>query len=500
MEEDEDDINEIDEDEFKLTTQPESLEHGELGLFLKAVPVLLKHLDGLLSHPAKSAACVPFVEFYLSFKYGEVRKCLPLGCILREWKKGRLVETCPHCGGPLYVYRSFAQFLEGGRQKWSGYCPFCETETHGSDPDRVTRFRNEMARALENWGLHIKKTGDRSPQLFDEPFVEIADTVAKLKAVERDLQSLEDRPQESRWDKGGFALGLKLARKAVTEDDPDTLARLSSLGFSFGGPDEADTLLMDALENGQVNAIDWLLRMKADPRGDDEGALALIKAIKSGSAWAVERLLTEGIRARMSFRGMSLLAHAVKGGNLPAARLLIEYGADKDEEGLPELAAQYGDADLVRLTLPFRCFFSPPDLARLLAIAARALNFDTFRGLLAQSVVENWEGFPELEAVLREVLACGEGHLEQQFMLETLLAHGLSLEHRLDGKPLLYWAARNKPVLVYFLLEKGCSLDAAQNLEDVKILKVVIRDAGIPDRNVRWGMALRRLEERFSEK
>jgi ankyrin repeat protein len=497
MNEDEDDINWIDEEEFKITTQPDSLEHGELGLFLKAVPVLLKHLDGLLSHPAKSAACVPFVEFYISFKYGQVRKSLPIGCILREWKKGRLVETCPHCGGPLYVYRSFAQLLEGGRQQWSGYCPFCETETNGNDPDRVTRYRNDMGRALENWKLHIKKTDDRSPQQFDEPDVELADTVAKLRAVERDLQALGDLPTESRWDRNGFALGLKLAREAVEEDDPDTLARLSFLGFSFGGPDESFQLLMDALENGQVNAIDWLLRMKADPRGEDEGTLALHKAIKSGSAWAVERLLTEGLSARMSFRGVSLLAHAVTLGNLPAARLLIEYGADKDEEGLSELAAAYGDAALVRLTLPFRCFFSPPDLARLMAIAARALNFGTFRGLLDQSAMSNWEGFPELEAVLREVLACGEGHLEQQFMLETLLAHGLSLEFRLDGKPLLYWAARNKPVLVYFLLEKGCSLYSAQNLEDVKILKAVIRDTGIPDRNVRWGVALRRLEERF---
>ena len=82
-------------------------------------------------------------------------------------------------------------------------------------------------------------------------------------------------------------------------------------------------------------------------------------------------------------------------------------------------------------------------------------------------------------------------------MLETLLAHGLTPESLLDGTPLLYWAARNKPVLVYFLLEKGCSLYSAQNLEDVKILKAAIRDAGIPDRNVRWGVALRRLEERF---
>lgn len=65
------------------------------------------------------------------------------------------------------------------------------------------------------------------------------------------------------------------------------------------------------------------------------------------------------------------------------------------------------------------------------------------------------------------------------------------------ANPLLFWAAWNKPELVYLLLEKGCSLYAAQNLEDVKILKAVIRDAGIPDRNVRWGVALRRLEERF---
>jgi len=495
--EDEDGVNWIDEEEFKLTTQPESLEHGELGLFLKAVPVLLKHLDSLLSHPAKSAACVPFVGFYISFKYGQVRKCLPLGCILKEWKKGRLVETCPHCGGPLYVYRSFAQLLEGGKQQWSGYCPFCETKTSGTDPDRVTRYRNEMARALENWKLHVKKTGDRSPQQFNETFAEVSDTVAKIQAVENDLQSLEDLLPESRWEKRGFVLGLKLAREAVEEDDPDTLARLSSLGFSFGGPDESFQLLVEALENGQVNTIDWLLRMKADPLGEDEGALAFYKAVKSGSAWAVERLLTEGIKTRMSFNGRTMLAHAIILGNLPAARLLVEYGADKDEEGLPELTAQYGDAELVRLTLPFRCFFSPADLARLMAIAARALNFGTFRGLLDQSALSNWEGFPELEAVLREVLACGEGHLEQQFMLETLLAHGLSLEFRLDGKPLLYWAARNKPVLVYFLLEKGCSLYSAQNLEDVKILKAVIRDTGIPDRNVRWGVALRRLEERF---
>jgi len=497
MNEDDDDINEIDEEEFHLATQPESLEHGELGLFLKAVPVLLKHLDSLLSHPAKSATCVPFVGFSISFKYGQVRKCLPVGCILREWKKGRLLETCPHCGGPLYVYRSFAQLLEGGKQEWSGYCPFCETETQGTDPDRVTRFRNEMARALESWGLHVKKTDGRSPQQFNETYAEIADTVAKVRAVERDLQALEDLPPDSRWGSHGFALGLKLAREALEEDDPDTLARLSSLGFSFGGPREASNLLMEALERGQVNAIDWLLRMKADPRGDDGGTLALYKAVRSGSAWAVERLLTEGIEARMSFDGRTMLSHAIILGNLPAARLLIDYGADKDEEGLPELAAQYGDADLIRLTLPFRCFFSPPDLARLLAIAARALNFGTFRCLFDQSAVENWEGFPELEAVLREALASGDGHLEQQFMLETLLAHGLSLEHRLDGKPLLYWAARNKPALVYFLLEKGCSLYAAQNLEDVKALKAAIRGAGIPDRNVRWGVALRRLEERF---
>jgi hypothetical protein len=500
MEEDEDDINEIDEDEFKFTTQPESLEHGKLGLFLKAVPVLLKHLDGLLSHPAKSAACVPFVEFYISFKYGQVRKSLPVGCILKEWKKGRLVETCPHCGGPLYVYRSFAQLLEGGRQRWSGYCPFCETETHGSDPDRITLFRSDMARALENWGLHIKKTDDHSPQQFDEPFVEMADTVAKLRAVEHDLQSLEDLPPESRWDKRGFALGLKLAREAVEQDDPDTLGRLSSLGYSFGGPDEAAALLMEALENGQVNAIDWLLRMKADPRGNDEGALALYKAVKSGSAWAVERLLTEGIGARMTFRGMSLLAHAVKGENLAAARLLVEYGADRDEEGLAELAAQYGNAVLVRLTLPLQSLFSTASLAGLLVIAARAGNFETFRCLLDESFAENWEGFPELEAVLREVLACGEGDFGQHLMLEALLGHGLSLEFRLDGKPLLFWAARNKPGLVPFFLEKGSSLYAAQNLADVKNLRAAIRNSGIPDRNVRWGMALRRLEERFSEK
>jgi hypothetical protein len=495
--EDEDGINWIDEEEFKITTQPESLAHGELGLFLKAVPVLLKHLDGLMSHPAKSAACVPFVEFYISFKYGQVRKSLPIGCILREWKKGRLVETCPHCGGPLYVYRSFAQLLEGGRQQWSGYCPFCETETNGNDPDRVTRYRNDMGRALENWKLHIKKTDDRSPQQFDEPDVELADTVAKLRAVERDLQALGDLPTESRWDRNGFALGLKLAREAVEEDDPDTLARLSFLGFSFGGPDEAKALLMDALENGQVNAIDWLLRMKADPRGEDDGALALYKAVKSSSAWAVERLLTEGISARMSFRGMSLLAHAVKGENLAAARLLVEYGADKDEKGLAELAAQYGDAALVRLTLPLQCLFSTADLARMLGIAARARNFETFRCLLDESFAENWEGFPELEAVLREVLACGEGDFGQHLMLESLLAHGLSLEFRLEGKPLLFWAARNNPGLVPFFLERGSSLLAAQDLEDVQSLKSAIRDSGVPDRNVRWGVALRRLEERF---
>ncbi len=495
--EDEDDINEIDEDEFKFTTLPESLEHGDLGLFLKSIPLLLAHLDSLLSHPAKSAVCVPFVEFTISFKYGKVEKSLPLGCILREWKKGRLVETCPHCGGPLYVYRSFAQFLEGGRQQWSGYCPFCEAKVEGTDPDRVTRFRNEMGRALENWGLHIKKTDDRSPQQFDEPDIDLAETVAKIKAVEHDLQSLEDLPPESRWGVRGFTLGLKLAREAVEEDDPDTMARLSSLGFSFGGPDESFQLLMDALGKGQVNAIDWLLGMKADPRGEDGGALALYKAVKSGSAWAVERLLREGIGAQMSFNGRTMLAHAIRGGNLPAARLLVEYGADKDEEGLAELAAQYGDAALVRLTLPLRCLFSTADLARLLVIAARARNFETFRCLLDESFAENWEGFPELESLLREVLACGEGDFGQHLMLEDLLAHGLSLEFRLDGKPLLFWAARNKPELVFFFLEKGSSLYAAGDLEDVKNLKAAIRDSGIPDRNVRWGVALRRLEERF---
>lgn len=138
------------------------------------------------TRPSRRPAC---------HKYGQVRKNLPLGCILREWKKGRLLETCPQCGGPLYVYRSFAQFLEG-------------------------------------------------------------------------------------------------------------------------------------------------------------------------------------IEARLTFRGMSLLAHAVKGENLPAAQLLIEYGADKDEEGLPGL-----------------------------------------------------------EAVLREVLACGEGAFGQHLMLEALLGVALRrLEERFRGE------------------------------------------------------------------
>jgi len=124
----------------------------DLELFLKSIPVLLANLDSLLSEPAKSAACLPSVEFSVSFKYGQVRKSLPVGCILSEWKAGRLVETCPHCGGPLYVYRSFARFLEGGKQEWSGTCPSCGTQTHGNDPGRVTRFRHDMARALESWG------------------------------------------------------------------------------------------------------------------------------------------------------------------------------------------------------------------------------------------------------------------------------------------------------------------------------------------------------------
>jgi len=494
---DEDGVNWIDEEEFKYTTFQESVETGDLGLFLKNIPILLKHLDGLLSHPGKSVAHVPFVGFHVSFKYGEVKKSLPVGCILSEWKKGELLTECPQCHKPLYVYRTVIQYLPGGNRLWKGYCPACEEYYDGTDPDLIDRFTNRMAVALEKWEMRISLTGKRSPQLFDGPPVDLLNIVDRFQKIEADLQRLEGIPLKERMTSAFLKSGMRMAKEAIKEDDVETLNRLSSLGFSLKNPEEGYQLLLQALCKGEVNSINWLLDQKIDPLNDDEGALSMYKAIQSGSAWGVERLLRAGMSARLSIYGKTMLMHAVLNGRKEAAERLLEYGADKNEKGLAERAVAYGDPELVRLITPIGCLFSWKYMKELVLLAIKGRNARVLECLL-EGPKRVREDSKKMETMLGWVLTSGDGENEQRQMLKVLFDNGLKVNARVDGKPLLYWCARNKPKLVPFILGTGGLLEEAQDIKDVRRLKAAIWSANMPDRNVRYCGQLQKLQKKFS--
>lgn len=58
---------------------------------------------------------------------------IPLNSLADSWARGRLVSTCPKCGGASYVMGAVTQpFRRGNR--WFGICPECRSAVAGRKP------------------------------------------------------------------------------------------------------------------------------------------------------------------------------------------------------------------------------------------------------------------------------------------------------------------------------------------------------------------------------
>jgi|GEM_PF-2240702 len=56
---------------------------------------------------------------------------IPLGILLLLWKDGHLKDTCPHCGGTVYIIGAGGSALSGSH-KWYGCCVKCRERITGS--------------------------------------------------------------------------------------------------------------------------------------------------------------------------------------------------------------------------------------------------------------------------------------------------------------------------------------------------------------------------------
>lgn len=56
---------------------------------------------------------------------------IPLGILLLLWQDGNLKDTCPHCGGTVYIIGAGGSPLSGSH-KWYGCCAKCRERITGS--------------------------------------------------------------------------------------------------------------------------------------------------------------------------------------------------------------------------------------------------------------------------------------------------------------------------------------------------------------------------------
>jgi hypothetical protein len=56
---------------------------------------------------------------------------LPLGGLVEKWMSGELLDTCPECGGTVYIIGATGNPLSGSHQ-WRGLCPTCKADRFGT--------------------------------------------------------------------------------------------------------------------------------------------------------------------------------------------------------------------------------------------------------------------------------------------------------------------------------------------------------------------------------
>ncbi len=168
--------------------------------------------------------------------------------------------------------------------------------------------------------------------------------------------------------------------------------------------EEPDTRVLDAVKSGNHNAVQQLLRTRADANtAEADGTTALMWAARAGEVDVVRQLLKAGANVRAANRyGVTPLTLAATNGDAAITRLLLDAGADANTS------------------------------------------------------------FPEGETVLMTAARTGTPEV-----LQLLLDHGAAINAREGwmGETALMWAAaENHPDAVTLLIKRGADLNARSNL------------------------------------
>jgi len=119
---------------------------------------------------------------------------------------------------------------------------------------------------------------------------------------------------------------------------------------------EDETALMIAAQKGNIEAVDLLLKAKANVNAaNSRGKTALSYAVEASQLSVVQKLLENGADTSLMAGNTPLLTLAVRSGNVEIIKLLLDKGADpnKQQGGSSALveAVQEGSSDAVKLLL-----------------------------------------------------------------------------------------------------------------------------------------------------
>ena len=147
--------------------QSEEDRHKEKGMLCNNLQLIMDNADYILSTPELFYCKLNIA--YLGICYVGRPGHIPLGVLVTLWKKGELIEQCPECSGPLYIFQSLGIPLSGSNSSM-GACTRCK-KTHkinaesfgdifGPINEMMKKHRNKEvviqgSRPVFNWGKGI---------------------------------------------------------------------------------------------------------------------------------------------------------------------------------------------------------------------------------------------------------------------------------------------------------------------------------------------------------